>query len=122
MLIEIVSPSGQKRAYEVVDTIPTGFFVWNIGENMGTDEYIPICESLRPWDKKCYSINTATLKAIKLSPEKIQLLRDAANYGITSLQAAEKAIKRCSKSWIAQKQKLHAEKTLAIFNEITTRR
>lgn len=29
--------------FEIVEKIPACFFVWNIGENMGTDEYIPIC-------------------------------------------------------------------------------
>ena len=39
---------GKTRSYELVGKIPSGFFVWNIGENMGTDEYIPICEDLHP--------------------------------------------------------------------------
>ena len=46
-----------------------GFFVWNIGENMGTHEYIPVCEDLHPEDKDDYNINPATLKAVKVSPE-----------------------------------------------------
>ena len=25
--------------YEIVEKIPSNYFVWNIGENMGTDEY-----------------------------------------------------------------------------------
>ena len=25
--------------FEIVDKIPVSFFVWNIGENMGSDEY-----------------------------------------------------------------------------------
>ena len=28
--------------FEIVEKIPSNYFVWNIGENMGTDEYIPI--------------------------------------------------------------------------------
>lgn len=60
---------GKCSTYEVVNKIPYGFFVWNIGENMGTDEYIPICEDLHPEDKDNYEINPNTLKAIKLSVE-----------------------------------------------------
>ena len=30
--------------FEIVEKIPVGFFIWNIGENMGTHEYIPVCE------------------------------------------------------------------------------
>lgn len=61
--------------FEVVEKIPAGFFVWNIGENMGTDEYIPICEDLHPEDKDNYEINTRTLKAIRLSLEDVEALR-----------------------------------------------
>lgn len=31
---------GKVDVFEIVDKIPTGFFVWNIGDNMGHDEYI----------------------------------------------------------------------------------
>ena len=47
---------GKTRSYEVVGKIPLGFFVWNIGENMGTDEYIPICQDLHPENKDNYEI------------------------------------------------------------------
>lgn len=32
--------------YKIVEKIPFGFYVWNIGENMGSDEYIPVCQDL----------------------------------------------------------------------------
>ena len=31
---------GKVDVFEVVDKIPAGFFVWNIGENMGHDLYL----------------------------------------------------------------------------------
>lgn len=34
--------------FEIVNKIPVGFFVWNIGENMGSDEYIPLAQDLKP--------------------------------------------------------------------------
>lgn len=34
--------------FEIVEKIPSNYLVWNIGENMGTDCYIPICQMLRP--------------------------------------------------------------------------
>lgn len=55
--------------FEIVEKIPVRFFVWNIGENMGTHEYIPVCEDLHPEDKDNYEINTATLKAVKVTPD-----------------------------------------------------
>ena len=79
--------------FEIVEKIPVGFFVWNIGENMGTHEYIPVCEDLHPEDKDDYSINPATLKAVKVSPEEWEKLNKAANWGIGNLKQAEKALK-----------------------------
>ena len=73
---------GKVDVFEIVDKIPTGFFVWNIGDNMGHDEYIPVCQDLRPGDKDCFEINTRTLKAIKLSLEEVKLLRKGAGYGV----------------------------------------
>ena len=80
---------GKVDVFEIVDKIPTGFFVWNIGDNMGHDEYIPVCQDLRPGDKDSFEINARTLKAIKLSMEEVQLLRKAAGYGVNSKETAE---------------------------------
>jgi len=89
---------GYTNTYEIVDHIPAGFFVWNIGENMGHEEYIPICEPLYPGLPKSnpdsYHINPETVKAIKLAKEEVAILRDAAGYGVTSKKAAKSAIKR----------------------------
>lgn len=60
---------GKTDVFEIVTKIPKGFFVWNIGDNMGTHEYIPLCQLLHPEDSNCFSINPKTLKAIKVSPE-----------------------------------------------------
>ena len=109
---------GKSTSYEVVGKIPAGFFVWNIGENMGTDEYIPICEDLHPEDKDNYEINTSTLKAIKLSREDVESLREAAHVGIVSKKTAEKALKsKRHGSWSDRKRE-QATKTIDIFNKI----
>lgn len=109
----------KSRSYEVVEKIPAGFFVWNIGENMGTDEYIPICEDLHPEDKDNYEINTSTLKAIKLSHEEVEILREAAHVGIVSKITAEKALKSKRSGYWSDKKREQAEKTIDIFNKIT---
>ena len=82
----------RQDVFEIVDKIPTNYFVWNIGENMGTDEYIPICELLHQNDVECHNINTNTLKAIKLPSEEVQKLRDAAGWGVRDLKSAKKAL------------------------------
>ena len=106
--------------FEVVDKIPSGFFVWNIGENMGTDEYIPICEDLHPEDKDNYEINTRTLKAIRLSLEDVEALREAAHVGIVSKTTAEKALKSKRRGYWSDRKRDQAEKTIDIFNKITS--
>lgn len=104
--------------FEVVEKIPSGFFVWNIGDNM-VEGYIPIAESLRPGDKDCYEIRESTLKAIALDPAAIKILRAAAGWGITSVKAANRAIKRQPKSYSTRRQKELAEAALPILETIT---
>ena len=105
--------------FEIVEKIPAGFFVWNIGENMGTDEYIPICEDLHPEDKNDYEINTSTLKAIKLSREEVETLREAAHIGIVSKKTAEKALKSKRRGYWSDRKREQAVKTIDIFKRIT---
>ena len=102
-----------------MEKIPVGFFVWNIGENMGTDEYIPICEDLHPDDKDNYEIKTSTLKAIKLSREDVEALREAAHVGIVSKKTAEKALKSKRRGYWSDRKREQAEKTIDIFKRIT---
>ena len=92
---------GKVDVFEIVDKIPTGFFVWNIGDNMG------------------HEINARTLKAIKLSMEEVQLLRKAAGYGVNSKETAEKALRSKRKGRMSDIKRVHAEKTIDIFNRIS---
>lgn len=105
--------------FEVVEKIPEGFFVWNIGDNMGLDEYIPICEDLHPEDKDNYEIKTSTLKAIRLSREEVETLREAAHVGIVSKKTAEKALKSKRRGYWSDRKREQAEKTIDIFKRIT---
>lgn len=105
--------------FEIVDKLPSGYFVWNIGENMGSDEYIPICEDLHPANKKNFEINTTTLKAIKLNPKDVRALRSAAGWGITSQREAEKALRSKRKGYISNHKRRVAAETIEIFRRIT---
>ena len=104
--------------FEIVEKMPTGFFVWNIGENMGTHEYIPVCEDLHPEDKDDYRINPATLKAVKVSPEEWEKLDKAANWGVGNLKQAEKALKRKRRGYTSERNRAAAELTIEIFRRI----
>ncbi len=74
--------------FEIVKKIPSGFFVWNIGEYMYSNVLIPLCE--KKIGGNPYEIDQTTLKAIKLPPNEVELIRKAAEYGINSLAAARK--------------------------------
>lgn len=115
----ITSTIINKDTFEVVEKIPGNFFVWNIGENMGHDDYIPLCEDLHPEDKEDYTINKNTLKAIKLPVEEVQLLREAAHFGVNSLQTATKALKSKRRGYWSDRKREQAKKTIKIFERIT---
>lgn len=107
------------NVFKIVEKIPSGFYVWNIGENMGSDEYIPLCQDLYPEIKDDYSINCDTLRAIKLPKEEVELLREAAGWGVNSLETARKALKSRRRGCIAEKKSENARKTIDIFKKIS---
>lgn len=104
--------------FEIVGKIPVDFFVWNIGENMGTHEYIPVCENLHPENKNDYSINPATLKAVKVTPEEFEKLNRAASWRVGNLKQAEKALKSKRHGYTSDRKRAAAELTIEIFRRI----
>ena len=109
----------RQDVFEIVDKIPSGFFVWNICENMGTDEYIPLAQDLRPGDKENFEINLHTLKAIRLNPEDVQILRKAAGIGVNNLKTAERALKSKRRGYWSDRKRKAAEMTIDIFRKIS---
>lgn len=110
---------GNTDVFEIVGRIPANFFVWNIGENMGTHDYIPLCEDLHPEDKDDYSIKRTTLKAIRVTPEEWEKLNDAASVGVNSLQTAAKALKSKRRGYWSDRKRAAAELTIDIFMKIS---
>ena len=109
----------KEDVFEIVEKVPANFFVWNIGENMGTDEYIPICKDLHPGDKENFEIDTTSLKAIKLPIDEVKALREAAACGVNSKKTAEKALKSKRRGYWSDRKRAEAEKTIDIFKRIT---
>ena len=105
--------------FEIVEKIPAGFFVWNIGDNIGLDEYIPICKDLHPEDKENFEIDTTSLKAIKLPINEVKALREAAHFGVNSKKTAEKALKSKRRGYWSDRKRKAANATIEIFNKIT---
>ena len=119
MKIRTKDTFGCEKEYEVAEKIQTGFFVWNIGKNMGSDEYIPICEYLHPGNENDYSINPDTVKAIKLCCDEVDKLRKAASYGVNSLETAQKALRSKRKGPVSDRKRALAKLTIDIFEKIT---
>ena len=117
---KIISTSLWKTdVFEIVEKIPSNYLVWNIGENMGTDCYIPICQMLHPGNKEDFSINRDTLKAVKVTPEEFKKLQKAASYGVSSLKSAEKALRSKRHGYMSDKKRGLAALTIDIFKKIT---
>lgn len=104
--------------FEITEKIPTGFFIWNIGENMGTHEYIPVCQYMKPEDKENFEINPDTLKAVKVTSEEWEKLNKAAAWGVGNLLQAEKALKRKRRGYTADRKREAAKMTIEIFRNI----
>ena len=109
----------RKDVFEIVDKIPGNFYIWNIGENMGSDGWIPLAQDLKPGDKENFEINPETLKAIRLNPEEVQILRKAAGIGVNNLKAAEKALKSKRRGYWSDRKRKVAEMTIDIFRKIS---
>jgi hypothetical protein len=117
---KIYSESFRKTdVFEIVGRIPVSYQIWSIGENMGTHDYIPLCQDLHPEDKDDYSINPATLKAIRVTPEEWEKLNKAANYGVNNLQSAAKALKSKRRGYMSDKKRALAELTIDIFMKLS---
>lgn len=110
--------SERTDAFEIVEKIPQGFFVWAIGENMGTHEYIPVCQYQHPEDKTNFEINLATLKAVKVTPDEWKKINKAAAWGIGNLAQAEKALKSKRRGYTSDRKRAAAELTLDIFRRL----
>ena len=86
---------------------------------MGSDEWIPLAQDLKPGDKENFEINPETLKAIRLNPEDVQILRKAAGIGVNSLKTAEKALRSKRRGYWSNRKRKAAEMTIDIFRKIS---
>ena len=99
--------------FQIVEKVPSNFFVWNIGKNMATEDYIPMCVSQYSGDDGILEINPDRLYAIRLPRNEVLLLREAGHRGVENLAAAEKALAGSD-----ERKKEIARKTIDIFRKI----
>lgn len=100
--------------FEIVEKIPENYVIWNIGKNMGTDKYIPICQL-----KTKYDVDLFSLKAVSVTPEEYEKLQNASSWGVSSLENAEKALKNKRRGYVSDKKRALAASTIEIFRKIS---
>lgn len=79
--------SNNRHTFEIVDFVPPGYQIWNIGKNM-IDGYLPLCRVI----PGTFSIEPETLKAIKI--DGAQKILAAINGGQDTIESMERYIKR----------------------------
>ena len=80
---------GRMDTYEIVDKIPSGYFVWNIAPIGDDEDYIPLAQ----WeDKENCTVRLDTLKAIKVGADKAKIISKAASVGVNTKKTAERAV------------------------------
>lgn len=83
---------GVTHTFELVDRVPFGYSIWNIGKNMA-DGYLPLCRlaAVQPFPGG-RDIEVDTLKAIKC--EGAQVILEAAGWGPETPEQMERYIKK----------------------------
>lgn len=83
-------PPGVIHTFELVDAVPHGYLIWNIGKNMA-DGYLPLCRlcAVQPFPGG-RNIEVETLKAVECKGA--QVILDAVHSGANTLAKMEKYI------------------------------
>lgn len=91
---------GDEHKFWIVDTVPVGYRIWNIGEH-APEGYIPLC--LCDHD---YHVDVTSLKAVRVENELDRMrILEAAGWGAESLVSAEKNYRRL----LRKKHRTHLE-------------
>ena len=96
--------------FELVDGVPLGYTIWNIGKNM-IDGYLPLVQ-VGGYDG-C-QVNTRTMKAIKI--DGAQTILAAVGYGVYTVKEMEAHIKKYEKSRPMEVERM--KKALPIMRKI----
>lgn len=107
------------HTFEIVDFVPPGYQIWNIGKNM-IDGYLPLCKlkTVQPFEGG-KAIEPDTLKAIKIDGAGIIL--DAICGGQDTIESMEKYIRRyrnAKPGTYLYRQVLKMKKALPIMKQI----
>ena len=85
-----VAGRNDTRIFEIVDHVPSGYTIWNIGKHM-TDGYLPV---VRVGGYNGCQVDTTTMKAIKV--DGAQTILAACGYGPSTVRDMENYIEKHS--------------------------
>ena len=81
-----------KHTFEIIDSVPPGYEIWNIGKNM-IDGYLPLCRlALKQRFPGGRAIDVDSLKAIKT--DGAQIILAAVGYGPKTPETMERYIRK----------------------------
>lgn len=106
------------HTFEVVESVPEGFAVWNIGPIDDAGEYLPLFEPLHPGDPDDRAVNTETLKAVKVAPDAASRMLGAASWDVRTLKDAERAAASKRKGFISNNRREKAAAALDDFKKL----
>lgn len=110
---------GKTDVYEVVDEVPLGYVIWNIGPNNAPQGYIPFC---RPAHRQRFEggreIDPDTLKAVKADGAADIML--SVGHGQDTPRKMEQYIKRysCSKTEYVRRRVEDNKKALDALRKV----
>lgn len=104
------------NTFELVDRVPRGYFVWNIGKNM-IDGYLPLCRLalFQPFPGG-RSIEAETLKAIKC--EGAQTILAAIGWGPETPEEMERYIEKHERKGAHTMEVERMKKALPLMRQI----
>lgn len=109
------------NVFEVVESVPEGFAVWNIPQIDDVGEYVPLYEPLHHEDPGCFDVNPDTLKVVNMEPGAVARLHRAACYGIRSLRDAERAAASKRSGFLSGKKRELANEAMSDLRELWSR-
>ena len=81
--------------YTITTHVPPDYSMWQIGNSMESDEYIPFCKCVKG---STHSVDTSSLLAVKFSKDTVSFLRYATSYGLDSVTACDYIIENGAKA------------------------
>lgn len=81
--------------YTITTHVPPDYSMWQIGNCMKSDEYIPFCKCIK--NSTC-SVDTSSLLAVKFPKNIVSFLRYATSYGLDSIAACDYIIENGAKA------------------------